>query len=202
MRKLAHALGAGAMSLYYHVANEDDLLDGMVDLVYSEIQPAPREADWKAAMCQVAISAREALARHRWAIPLMESRTRPGPANLRHHDAVIGRLREAGFSIKLARPCLPRPRQLRLRIRAAGADPALRDPRGACRGGGKHAPAVPRPGSTPPRRNESSTSRSRATSSRTSSRSDSISSSTASSGFVPRPDAAGFVEQEDFNSTA
>lgn len=102
MRKLAHELGVGAMSLYYHVASKDDLLDGMVDVVYSEIEPPSSDGDWKTAMRRVAISARDALSRHRWAIPLMESRTRPGPANLRHHDAVIGRLREDGFSIELA----------------------------------------------------------------------------------------------------
>jgi AcrR family transcriptional regulator len=102
MRKLAHQLGAGAMSLYYHVANKDELLDGMIDVVYSEIDPPSSGADWKTAMRRVAVSAREALARHRWAIPLMESRRRPGPASLRHHDAVLGRLREAGFSIQSA----------------------------------------------------------------------------------------------------
>jgi AcrR family transcriptional regulator len=102
MRTLAHQLGAGAMSLYYHVASKDELLDGMVDVVYSEIDPPSSGADWKTAMRRVAVSAREALARHRWAIPLMESRRRPGPASLRHHDAVLGRLREAGFSIQSA----------------------------------------------------------------------------------------------------
>ena len=99
MRTLAHELGAGAMSLYYHVANKEELLDVMVDVVYGEIDPPSSGADWKTAVRRVAISAREALARHRWAIPLMESRRRPGPASLRHHDAVLGCLREAGFSI-------------------------------------------------------------------------------------------------------
>jgi hypothetical protein len=73
----------------------------MVDLVFGEISlPAP-EADWKTAMRQRASSAREVLARHPWAIGLMESRSRPGPATLRHHDAVIACLREAGFSIAM-----------------------------------------------------------------------------------------------------
>jgi AcrR family transcriptional regulator len=90
------------MSLYYYVANKDELLDGMVDLVYSEIELPPREDDWKTAMRLVATSAHEALSRHRWAITLMETRTRPGPANLRHHDSVIRTFREAGFSIKQA----------------------------------------------------------------------------------------------------
>ena len=89
------------MSLYNHVANKDDLLDGMVDLVFGEIGLPEPEEDWKTAMRQRAISAREVLARHPWAIGLMESRSRPGQATLRHHDAVIGCLREAGFSIAM-----------------------------------------------------------------------------------------------------
>jgi AcrR family transcriptional regulator len=102
MRALGEELGVEAMSLYYYVANKDELLDGMVDLVYSEIELPSREADWKTAMRQVASSAHEALSRHRWAITLMETRTRPGPANLRHHDSVIRTFREARFSIKQA----------------------------------------------------------------------------------------------------
>jgi AcrR family transcriptional regulator len=101
MRKLGEALGVEAMSLYNHVANKDALLDGMVDLVFSEID-LPAGADWKAAMRQRAVSARKVLSRHRWAIGLMCSRSSPGPATLRHHDAVIGNLREAGFSVELA----------------------------------------------------------------------------------------------------
>ena len=102
MRALGEELAVEAMSLYYYVANKDELLDGMVDLVYSEIELPSREADWKTAIRQVSASAHEALSRHRWAITLMETRTRPGPANLRHHDSVIRTFREAGFSIKQA----------------------------------------------------------------------------------------------------
>ena len=102
MRKLGLELRVEAMSLYNHVANKSDILDGMIDLVFGEIGLPLREADWKTAMRQRAISAREVLARHPWAIGLMESRSTPGPATLRHHDAVIGCLREAGFSIALA----------------------------------------------------------------------------------------------------
>jgi AcrR family transcriptional regulator len=102
MRKLAETLGVEAMSLYYYVADKDEILDGMVDLVFGEIDLPMREADWKAAMRQRAISARDALTRHPWAIGVMESRANPGPATLRHHDAVIGSLRQAGFSIALA----------------------------------------------------------------------------------------------------
>jgi AcrR family transcriptional regulator len=102
MRKLAHALGVEAMSLYRHVRNKGDIVDGMIDLVFGEIGLPPRDVNWKTAMRQRAISAREALARHPWAIGLMESRSTPGPATLQHHDAVIGCLREASFSIALA----------------------------------------------------------------------------------------------------
>ncbi|HTE70061.1 MAG TPA: TetR/AcrR family transcriptional regulator [Actinomycetes bacterium] len=102
MRKLAHELGVEAMSLYHHVANKDDILDGIVDVVFSEIELPSGDPDWKAAMRQRAISAREALLRHPWATGLMESRSTPGPATLRHHDAVLGILRTAGFSVELA----------------------------------------------------------------------------------------------------
>ena len=101
MRKLGEAVGVEAMSLYNHVASKGDLLDGMVDVVFSEIGLPAGDVGWKAAMRQRAISARETLARHRWAIGLMESRRSPGPATLRHHDAVLGCLRTAGFSIEL-----------------------------------------------------------------------------------------------------
>jgi AcrR family transcriptional regulator len=102
MRSLAHALGVEAMSLYRYVRNKDDMVDGMVDHVFGEIGLPPTGVDWTTAMRQRARSAREVLARHSWAIGLMESRSRPGPATLRHHDAVLGCLREAGFSIAMA----------------------------------------------------------------------------------------------------
>jgi AcrR family transcriptional regulator len=102
MRKLAQELGVEAMSLYHHVANKDDILDGIVDVVFGEIELPTGEADWRAAMRRRAISAREALRRHPWATGLMESRSTPGPANIRHHDTVLGILRNAGFSVELA----------------------------------------------------------------------------------------------------
>ena len=102
MRKLGEALGVEAMSLYNHVANKDELLDGMVDIVFSEVGLPSGGVDWKSAMRRRAVSARQVLSRHRWAIGLMESRTSPGPATLRHHDAVIGCLRGAGFSVPMA----------------------------------------------------------------------------------------------------
>src|SRR6516164_10369153 len=101
MRKLGEALGVEAMSLYNHVASKGDLLDGMIDIVFSEIDLPSGGGDWKAVMRRRAISARQVLRRHPWAIGLMESRTSPGPATLRHHDAVLGYLRQAGFSIEL-----------------------------------------------------------------------------------------------------
>jgi AcrR family transcriptional regulator len=102
MRKLGQQLGVEAMSLYKHVANKDDMLDGMIDVVFGEIDLPSGGGHWKTAMHQRAISARRALSRHPWAIGLTESRMKPGPANLRHHDSVIGCLREAGFSIEMA----------------------------------------------------------------------------------------------------
>jgi AcrR family transcriptional regulator len=100
MRKLGQALGVEAMSLYNHVPGKEALLDGMVDLVFAEIE-LPAGEDWKKALRQRAVSMREALTRHRWAVGLMESRTNPGPTTLRQHDAVIGCLLGAGFSMEL-----------------------------------------------------------------------------------------------------
>ena len=102
MRRLAEELGAGAMSLYYHVPNKEALLDGMVDLVFSEIELPSTAIEWKTAMRRRALSTREALRRHPWALGLMESSKSPGPADLRLHDAVLGCLRQAGFSVEMA----------------------------------------------------------------------------------------------------
>jgi AcrR family transcriptional regulator len=102
MRKLGHELGVEAMSLYNHVRNKEEILDGLVDAVFAEIElPAPG-VDWAEAMRRRAVSARQALKRHPWALGLLESRVQPGPANLRHHDAVLGSLRTAGFSIEMS----------------------------------------------------------------------------------------------------
>lgn len=102
MRRLAVALGAGAMSLYHYVASKDELLDAMIDVVFEEIELPPEETDWQSAIRRRAVSARKVLARHPWAIGLLESRTSPGPANLRHHEAVTACLRRAGFPILMA----------------------------------------------------------------------------------------------------
>lgn len=102
MRKLGQELNAGAMSLYHHVRNKEELLDGMVDLVFAEIRLPESGGDWQSEMRAWAVSARDVLARHPWAITLMASRTTPGPANLRYHEAVTACLRKAGFSIRMA----------------------------------------------------------------------------------------------------
>jgi AcrR family transcriptional regulator len=102
MRRLGERLGVEAMSLYNHVANKDDILGGMVELVYGEIELPDDAPDWKTAMRRRAISAREVLGQHPWALMLMDSRISPGPATLRHHNWVIGRLRAGGFPIDLA----------------------------------------------------------------------------------------------------
>jgi AcrR family transcriptional regulator len=101
MRRLADELGVGAMTLYHYVPNKETLLDGMVDIVFGEIELPTTDVDWRTAMRRRAISTREALNRHRWTVGLMESRTTPGLKSLRLHDAVLGCLREAGFSIEL-----------------------------------------------------------------------------------------------------
>jgi len=101
MRAVAQELGVEAMSLYHHVANKGDILDGMVDVVFAQIDLPEPGGDWRVEMSRRAHSAREALRSHPWAVGLMESRTTPGPATLRHHDAVLGCLRSAGFPIPL-----------------------------------------------------------------------------------------------------
>lgn len=102
MRKLAQALGVEAMSLYNHVANKEELLNGIVDIVVGEIEVPAVGADWKAAMRQRATSAHEVLLRHPWAPMLIVARVNVGPAMLRYIDATIGCLREAGFSYAMA----------------------------------------------------------------------------------------------------
>ena len=101
MRKLGDAVGVEAMSLYKHVANKDDLLDGMVDSVFAEIELDRDSRSWRTAMRNRALSVRDVLRRHQWAVPLMQSRANPGPSTLSHLDAVIGILRAAGFSVVL-----------------------------------------------------------------------------------------------------
>ena len=99
MRKVAARLGVEAMSLYHHVANKDDLLDGMVDAVTAEFTVPTDAPDWQAVLRGRCQAAREALRRHPWAVGLMDSRSSPGMATLRHHEAVLASLRGAGFSV-------------------------------------------------------------------------------------------------------
>jgi AcrR family transcriptional regulator len=100
MRNLAQALGVEAMSIYNHVTNKNDLLDGMLDRIFAEIV-LPKTPDWRRCMRERAISARRVLVQHPWAIGLLDSRSTPGPATLRHHDWVIGVLRKGGFSLPM-----------------------------------------------------------------------------------------------------
>ncbi len=102
MRELGQRLGVEAMSLYNHVDNKDDLLDGMIDLVVSEIDLPSGDVDWREAMRRRAVSAREVFVRHPWASALIDSRESSGPERMRYFDWVIGTLRRAGFSVELA----------------------------------------------------------------------------------------------------
>lgn len=100
IRKLATELDVKPMTIYHHVPSKDAIIDGMVELVFSEIEMPPEELDWKPAIRRRAESARAVLARHPWAPPLMESRTEPGPEMLRHHDSVLGCFRRGGLSVE------------------------------------------------------------------------------------------------------
>ena len=101
IRSLARELGVKPMSVYHYVAGKDEILDGIVDLVFTEIELPSVDGDWRSEMRRSAISSRRVLRCHPWAIGLLESRTSPGPATLRHHDAIIGTLRGAGFSVEM-----------------------------------------------------------------------------------------------------
>jgi AcrR family transcriptional regulator len=100
IRSLAHELGVKPMSVYHYVANKDEILDAIVDIVFSEIELPTTGGDWQSEMRRRANSARRVLKGHHWAIALLQSRINPGPATLRHHNAIIGTLRGAGFSVE------------------------------------------------------------------------------------------------------
>ena len=102
MRRLGAELGVEAMSLYKHVANKEEILDGIVEVVVGEIETPRERAEWKEAMRRRAISAREVLGRHSWAIGLLEARGSTGPKALRYVDSILGNLRSAGFSVENA----------------------------------------------------------------------------------------------------
>ena len=125
MRKLSQELGGGTMSLYNHIANKDDLLDGMIDAVFSEVELPAKDEDWRTAMRERDLSLRAAMLAHPWAVGLMESRRTPGPATLRHHDAVIGCFLDAGFSLELTRIGLAGGKYWSLGIEAAPDAPGL-----------------------------------------------------------------------------
>ncbi len=100
IRKLATHLDVKPMTIYHHVPNKEAIIDGIVDLVFAEIELPPADVDWKSAIRRRCHSAREVLGRHPWAPALMESRTSPGHATLRHHDAVLGCFRRGGLSLE------------------------------------------------------------------------------------------------------
>ncbi len=101
IRRLATELDVKPMTIYHHVPSKDAIIDGIVDVVFGQIDLPPDELEWSAAIRRRCVSARSVLARHPWAPPLMESRTTPGPATLRHHDAVLGCFRRGGLSLQL-----------------------------------------------------------------------------------------------------
>lgn len=102
MRRLGEDLGVEAMSLYNHVANKEDLVNGMVDAIFGEIELPSHSDDWKTAIRKRSISFRAVLAEHPWASTARDSGVNPGPSTLRHHDRVIGTFRNGGFSLPMA----------------------------------------------------------------------------------------------------
>ncbi|TCC50721.1 TetR family transcriptional regulator [Kribbella capetownensis] len=100
MRRLGQEVGVEAMSLYNHVKNKDDILDGIVDLVLTDIDVLPAGTDWKKAMRRRSISAHEVLVAHPWAAMQIMSRYSIGLGMTRYLDATLGRLREGGFTIE------------------------------------------------------------------------------------------------------
>ena len=102
MRQVGRELGVEAMSLYHHLRGKDDLLDALADWAFAEITLPASGRPWRAEMVSRTSSARDVLRAHPWALGLLESRRNPGPALLRHHDAVLGCLRTQGFSVVLA----------------------------------------------------------------------------------------------------
>lgn len=101
IRKLASALDVKPMTIYHHVPSKEQILDGMVDIVFGEITLPPEDLPWEEAIRVRCRSMRDVLKQHWWAPPLMESRSDPGPLSLRHHDRVIGCLLRGGLSIQM-----------------------------------------------------------------------------------------------------
>ncbi len=128
MRSLAVALGVKPMSVYYYVAKKSEILDGLVDRVFAEADSARSRQDdsWQRAMRERAMTMRSVLGRHRWALGLIESRTSPGSATLRHHNETLGILRQRRFFRRTGSPRLRPARQLHLWFRVAGIDDSRR----------------------------------------------------------------------------
>lgn len=101
IRRLAAALDVKPMTIYHYVPSKEQIIDGMVDVVFDQIGLPATDVDWRTSIRARCVSARSVLQRHRWAPPLMESRRTPGPATLRHHDAVLACLRGGGLSLEL-----------------------------------------------------------------------------------------------------
>ncbi|WP_461174914.1 TetR/AcrR family transcriptional regulator [Arthrobacter sp. Z1-9] len=101
IRSLATSMGTKPMSLYHYVANKDEILDGIVDMVFDEIEPPSPAGEWREQMHRRAHAVRDALKRHPWAVGLLETRASPGAATLRHHEATLATLRSAGFSVQM-----------------------------------------------------------------------------------------------------
>ncbi|MCL6732512.1 TetR/AcrR family transcriptional regulator C-terminal domain-containing protein [Streptomyces neyagawaensis] len=110
MRRIAQSLGVVPMALYKHVANKNELLDGMIDAVVREIDPPARDTDWKTTVRGRVLSARRMLLRHPWAAQVIESRvkarTTPTPAVMEYLDSMIGVFRDGGFSLDLVHHAL------------------------------------------------------------------------------------------------
>lgn len=101
LRRLADHLGVSAMAIYHHVSDKEEILDGMVDAVFAEVALPESPAGWRDAVAQRCRATRSVLARHPWAVGLLDSRVNPGPATLAHHDWMVGQLRAPGFSLAL-----------------------------------------------------------------------------------------------------
>lgn len=102
MRRLADALGVRAMALYHHFRNKDELLNSVVESVFGEIHLPEPSGDWRTELAARSRSMRQVLTAHPWALPLMETRTNPGSAQLQHHEATLETMRRSGFSVRAA----------------------------------------------------------------------------------------------------
>lgn len=100
IRELAGRLGVRPMSIYHYTASKEELLDALVDVVFGEVYLPRPEGEWRKELLSRYCSMREVLARHRWALPVMDTRAHPGPATLASHEAVLAVLRASGFSLQ------------------------------------------------------------------------------------------------------